>query len=135
VQRITHFIGRRRGLLSTTPSTTPHKTKQDIDGKTVPMSSFKGKAVLVVNTASACGFTPQYAELQEIYDKYKAKGLVVAAWPCNQFGKQEPGSNAQIKSFAKSTYSVTFPLFSKVRGSVCPTRLFARAPAGPLAPG
>ncbi|KAI8463516.1 MAG: glutathione peroxidase [Monoraphidium minutum] len=87
---------------------------KDIDGKNVNLSSYKGKVVLVVNTASACGFTPQFEELQGVYDKYKSKGFVVLGFPCNQFGKQDPGSNSQIKGFAKSTYNVTFPLFSKV---------------------
>lgn len=87
---------------------------KDIDGKNVSMSSYKNKVVLIVNTASACGFTPQYAELQQLQEKYGKKGFTVLGFPCNQFGAQEPGSNAQVKSFAKSNYSVSFPLFSKV---------------------
>jgi len=81
---------------------------QDIDGKNVSMSSYKNKVVLIVNTASACGFTPQYAELQQLQEKYGKKGFTVLGFPCNQFGAQEPGSNAQVKSFAKSNYSVSF---------------------------
>lgn len=87
---------------------------KDIDGKNVSMDQYKGKVVLVVNTASACGFTPQYADLQVLQDKYGKKGFTVLGFPCNQFGAQEPGSNSQVKSFAKSNYKVTFPLFSKV---------------------
>eukprot|EP00877_Chromochloris_zofingiensis_P000005 jgi/Chrzof1/10004/Cz04g23200.t1 len=75
------------------------------------LSKYKGKVVLVVNLASACGFTPQYAELQALYDKYSSKGLVILGFP---FGGQEPGPNSQIKQFAKQTYGVTFPLMSKV---------------------
>ncbi|KAG2442274.1 hypothetical protein HXX76_002361 [Chlamydomonas incerta] len=87
---------------------------KDIDGKNFQMSSLKNKAVLVVNLASACGFTPQYEELQELYNKYSKQGFVVLGFPCNQFGAQEPGSNQSIKQFAKSSYGVTFPLMSKV---------------------
>ncbi|PNW85678.1 hypothetical protein CHLRE_03g197750v5 [Chlamydomonas reinhardtii] len=87
---------------------------KDIDGKNFKLSSLKDKAVLVVNLASACGFTPQYAELQDLQDKYGKQGFVVLGFPCNQFGAQEPGSNQTIKQFAKSNYGVTFPLMSKV---------------------
>uniref|UniRef100_A0A7R9VAW9 Glutathione peroxidase n=1 Tax=Chlamydomonas euryale TaxID=1486919 RepID=A0A7R9VAW9_9CHLO len=87
---------------------------KNIDGKLTKLSTFKGKVVLVVNLASACGFTPQYTELETLYKKYKNQGLVIAGFPCNQFGAQEPGSNAEIKRFAQSTYGATFPLFSKV---------------------
>lgn len=87
---------------------------KDIDGKAVKLEAYKGKVVLVVNLASACGFTPQYTELEELYKKFGKQGLVVAGFPCNQFGKQEPGPNSEIKKFAKTKYNVTFPLFSKV---------------------
>lgn len=87
---------------------------QDIDGRATKMDKYKGKVVLVVNLASACGFTPQYAELQDLYQKYSSKGLVVLGFPCNQFGQQEPGSNSDIKAFAKKSYGVTFPLMGKV---------------------
>jgi len=87
---------------------------KDIDGKDTQLNKYQGKVVLVVNLASACGFTPQYAELQGLYSKYSSKGLVVLGFPCNQFGAQEPGSNSDIKSFAKKNYGVTFPLMSKV---------------------
>ncbi|EFJ48651.1 glutathione peroxidase [Volvox carteri f. nagariensis] len=89
-------------------------TVKDIDGKSFPLSTLKGKAVLVVNLASQCGFTPQYNELQAIYDKFGKQGFTVLGFPCNQFGAQEPGSNQSIKAFAKSQYGVTFPLMSKV---------------------
>lgn len=84
-----------------------------IDGKPLPMSSFKGKTVLVVNTASQCGFTPQYTQLEKVWQKYKDKGLVVLGVPSNDFGGQEPGSNAEIKKFCQGNYDVDFPLTSK----------------------
>jgi glutathione peroxidase len=84
-----------------------------IDGKPMPMSDFKGKTVLVVNTASQCGFTPQYTQLEAIYKKYKDKGLVVLGVPSNDFGGQEPGSNAEIKKFCTGNYDVDFPLTTK----------------------
>lgn len=86
---------------------------KDIDGRNVDLAKYKGKVVLVVNVASQCGFTPQYMGMQALYDKYKNKGFVLLGFPCNQFGGQEPGSNAQIKSFAKSK-GATFPLMDKV---------------------
>jgi len=90
-----------------------HKVK-DIDGKDVDLAEYKGKVVLIVNTASKCGLTPQYESLEVLYKKYKDKGLVVLAFPANEFGKQEPGSNSDIKEFCKDNYSVSFPLFSKI---------------------
>ncbi len=84
-----------------------------IDGQPLPMSSFKGKTVLVVNTASQCGFTPQYTQLEAVYKKYKDKGLVVLGVPSNDFGGQEPGSNAEIKKFCEGNYDVDFPLTTK----------------------
>jgi glutathione peroxidase len=86
---------------------------QTIDGKSMPLSEYKGKAVLVVNTASFCGYTPQYTGLQSLWEDYKDKGLVVLGVPANDFGAQEPGSNAEIKDFCESKYDVTFPLASK----------------------
>lgn len=90
-----------------------------IDGQPLPMSQYKGKAVLVVNTASFCGYTPQYEGLQSLWDDYKDKGLIVLGVPANDFGAQEPGTNAGIKTFCESKYDVTFPLASKetVKGS------------------
>ena len=84
-----------------------------IDGKPMPLSEFKGKTVLVVNTASQCGFTPQYAALEAIYKKYKDQGLVVLGVPSNDFGGQEPGTNAEIKKFCEGNYDVDFPLTTK----------------------
>jgi glutathione peroxidase len=85
-----------------------------IEGGPLPLSQFKGKAVLVVNTASFCGFTPQYEGLEAIYDQYRGKGLVVLGVPANNFGGQEPGTNDEIRKFCKSNYDVDFPLASKV---------------------
>jgi glutathione peroxidase len=87
---------------------------QTIDGKDVSLSQFKGKALLIVNTASQCGYTPQYKGLEELYQAYKAKGFEVLAFPSNDFGGQEPGSNAEVKSFCELKYKTTFPLFAKV---------------------
>ena len=89
-------------------------TLNDIDGKPVPLHQFKGKVLLIVNTASLCGNTPQYSELQNLYETYEAKGLEILAFPANNFGRQEPGSDAEIKSFCFTKYSLTFPLFSKI---------------------
>ncbi|GBF50566.1 glutathione peroxidase [Leptospira ryugenii] len=82
--------------------------------ETVPLSQYKDKVLLIVNTASQCGFTPQYKGLQEIYEKFNTKGLEVLAFPCNQFGEQEPGSDAEIKTFCERTFQTTFPIFSKI---------------------
>lgn len=86
----------------------------DIDGRMVELKQFKGKVLLLVNTASMCGNTPQYAGLQEMYERYQNRGFEVLAFPANNFGKQEPGSNSEIKSFCYTKYSLTFPLFSKI---------------------
>lgn len=85
-----------------------------IDGKTVALAKFKGKPMLVVNTASACGFTPQFAGLQELHDTYGPRGLVVLGFPCNQFGQQDPGSNSEIAQFCQLNYGVNFPMMAKV---------------------
>jgi glutathione peroxidase len=87
---------------------------KDIDGKDVDLAKYKGKVLLIVNTASQCGFTPQYKDLQAIYEKYKDQGFEVLAFPANEFGAQEPGDNQQIKEFCSATYRVGFPLFSKI---------------------
>jgi len=89
-------------------------TMDDIDGKPVSLSDFKGKVVLIVNVASKCGLTPQYEELQALYEKHKDKGLVILAFPANNFLGQEPGTDAEIKSFCSKNYGVTFPVFSKI---------------------
>ncbi|MBO5635363.1 MAG: glutathione peroxidase [Bacteroidales bacterium] len=87
---------------------------KDMDGKEVSLSEYKGKVLLIVNTATKCGFTPQYEELQEMYDKYKDKGLVILDFPCNQFGEQAPGDIASIHEFCTEKYSTTFPQFDKI---------------------
>ena len=87
---------------------------ESIDGGLLPLSQFKGKAILVVNTASFCGFTPQYEGLENIYKEYKSKGLVVLGVPANDFGGQEPGTDAEIKQFCKGEYAIDFPMASKV---------------------
>ena len=87
---------------------------KDIDGKDVALADYKGQVLLVVNVASKCGNTPQYAALESAYEKYKAQGFAVLGFPCNQFKNQEPGSNEQIKEFCTDTYHVSFPLFDKL---------------------
>jgi glutathione peroxidase len=89
-------------------------TLPSIDGKPMPLADFKGKVVLVVNVASRCGFTPQYSALEALYEKYKDQGFVIVGFPANNFGAQEPGTNAEIKTFCSRKYNVTFPLYSKV---------------------
>jgi glutathione peroxidase len=84
-----------------------------LEGGTIDFSKYKGKKILVVNTASECGYTPQYADLQKLYDEYKAN-LVIVGFPANNFGGQEPGSNAEIKEFCKKNYGVSFPMAGKV---------------------
>ncbi|THJ18672.1 MAG: glutathione peroxidase [Nitrospira sp. CG24B] len=86
----------------------------DIDGHPVDLKTFKGKVLLVVNTASMCGNTPQYAGLQEMYERYQERGFEVLAFPANDFGQQEPGTNQEIKGFCYTKYSISFPLFSKI---------------------
>jgi glutathione peroxidase len=87
---------------------------KDIDGKDASLKPYQGKVLLIVNVASKCGFTPQYAALEALYRKYKDQGLVVLGFPCNQFGGQEPGTDADIKQFCTSKYDVTFPMFDKI---------------------
>jgi glutathione peroxidase len=87
---------------------------KDIDGKDVALSDYKGKVLLIVNVASKCGYTKQYAGLEALYQKYKDRGVVVLGLPCNQFGGQEPGSNAEIKEFCSTKFNVTFPMFDKI---------------------
>jgi glutathione peroxidase len=89
-------------------------TADTLDGQTVALDKYRGKVLLIVNTASECGFTPQYKGLQELYARYAARGLEVLGFPCNQFGKQEPGDAAQIGSFCEKNYGVTFPMFAKI---------------------
>jgi glutathione peroxidase len=88
---------------------------KDIDGKEIKLSDYKGKVLLIVNVASRCGFTKQYNGLEEIYRKYKERGFEILAFPCNDFGNQEPGTNEEIKEFCSSKFDVSFQLFDKVK--------------------
>jgi glutathione peroxidase len=85
-----------------------------IDGEDISLEQYSGQVLLIVNTASKCGFTPQYKELQELYETYKDRGFSVLGFPCNQFMSQEPGSEEEIRSFCELNYGVTFPLFAKI---------------------
>ena len=89
-------------------------TLNSIDGKPAPLSQYQGKVVMIVNVASRCGYTPQYAGLEKIYEKYKDQGFVILGFPANNFGGQEPGTNEEIKTFCSSKYMVTFPMYSKI---------------------
>jgi glutathione peroxidase len=91
-----------------------HFTVKNIKGEEVSLEQYKGKALVIVNVASKCGFTPQYKGLQAIYEEYKDRGLVVLGFPCNQFMQQEPGTNEEIASFCEMNYGVTFPMFAKI---------------------
>lgn len=85
-----------------------------IDGTPIDLSRYRGKVLLIVNTASACGFTPQYKGLEEVYRQFRERGVEVLGFPCNQFGKQEPGGEAEIGAFCEKNYGVSFPLFAKI---------------------
>lgn len=87
---------------------------KDIDGNDTSLKAYKGKVLLIVNVASQCGLTPQYKELQELQEKYAGRGFTVLAFPCNDFGAQEPGTNAEIKEFCSTKYKVSFPIFDKI---------------------
>ena len=89
-------------------------TAETLHGKPAPLADWRDKVVLIVNTASKCGFTPQYAGLEALYRKYKDRGLVVLGFPCNQFGAQEPGDAKQIEAFCETKFHVTFPMFAKI---------------------
>lgn len=89
-------------------------TLNDIDGKPTPLAQYKGKTLLIVNVASKCGYTKQYADLEKLYEQYKDKGLVILGFPANNFMGQEPGSDLEIKQFCTSRYNVSFPMFSKI---------------------
>lgn len=99
--------------LAASPSVLDFKMR-DIDGKDVKLKKYKGNVLLVVNTASKCGYTPQYEGLQATYEKYKDKGFYVLGFPANNFGSQEPGTEKEIKEFCTSKYKVTFPMFAKI---------------------
>jgi len=100
--------------MSTSPSIYDFSAKT-IDGSEAKLDTFKGKALLVVNVASKCGFTPQYKGLETLYKKYKDKGFEVLGFPCDQFGHQEPGDEKEIKDFCSLTYDVSFPMFAKIK--------------------
>lgn len=105
--------------VSAEPSATDHEcalsfSAKTIDGESVDLHDYEGKVVLIVNVASKCGLTRQYAGLQSLYEKYQDKGLVILGFPCNEFGGQEPGTEAEIKQFCSTKYDVTFPMMSKV---------------------
>ena len=85
-----------------------------IDGQNVELSQYRGRVLLIVNTASACGFTPQFAGLEQLHQRYASQGLTVLGFPCNQFGSQDPGDNAQIASFCQKNYGVSFPMMAKI---------------------
>jgi glutathione peroxidase len=89
-------------------------TATGLSGAPVDLAQYKGKVLLIVNTASACGFTPQYKGLEQVYQQFRDRGVVVLGFPCNQFGAQEPGDEAAIGAFCEKNYGVTFPLFAKV---------------------
>ncbi|MDB5734733.1 MAG: glutathione peroxidase family protein [Alphaproteobacteria bacterium] len=89
-------------------------TAASLTGEELPLETWRGRVLLIVNTASACGFTPQYAGLEALYKKYEPRGLTVLGFPCNQFGAQEPGSETEIGAFCEKNYGVTFPLFAKI---------------------
>lgn len=95
-------------------ATTHDFTASTIDGSTRPLKDFAGKALLIVNVASQCGLTPQYAGLQRLHETYRDRGFAVLGFPCNQFGAQEPGSEGEIKTFCETRFGVTFPMFAKV---------------------
>lgn len=89
-------------------------TVKDQNGNEIPLSNFKGKVLLIVNTATGCGFTPQYDTLEDIYEEFKEKGFEILDFPCNQFANQAPGSDEEIHSFCTGRYGITFPQFSKI---------------------
>jgi len=91
-----------------------HFKVKTIDGPETSLSEYQGKTLLIVNVASQCGFTPQYAGLEELYQKYSSQGFSILGFPCNQFGHQEPGNDQEIKNFCSTRYHVSFPLFSKI---------------------
>jgi glutathione peroxidase len=121
VLEIMHSHGKFLGLLALLLATSLFAasgiydfTLPSIDGKPAPIANYRGKVILMVNVASRCGFTPQYTALEAIYEKYKDQGFVILGFPANNFGAQEPGTNAEIKKFCSTKYNVTFPLYSKV---------------------
>jgi glutathione peroxidase len=129
------------GLLSVAPASAGATTAWDfsfvgIDGQPLPLAQYRGQAVLIVNTASQCGFTPQYKGLEALAEKYQERGLVVIGVPSNDFGQQEPGSSTEIKQFCQTTFGIRFPLTEKVKvvgGDAHPFYQWAARELGPLA--
>jgi len=99
---------------SSQPASIYDFTLNDINGKPVPLADYRGKVLLIVNVASKCGYTKQYADLEKLYEQYKDKGLVVLGFPANNFMGQEPGTDAEIQQFCTTQYNITFPMFSKI---------------------
>src|SRR5580700_9815342 len=108
------LLGLAVGAMAFAASSVYDFTLASIDGAAAPLSGFKGKVVLLVNVASKCGYTPQYAGLEKLYETYKDKGFVIVGVPANNFGAQEPGTNEEIKTFCTRNYNVTFPMYSKI---------------------
>jgi glutathione peroxidase len=107
---------------------------KDIDGRDTSLASYKGRVLLIVNVASKCGYTKQYAGLEALHQKHKAQGFAVLGFPCNQFGGQEPGTNEEIKEFCSSKFSVTFPLFDKLEVNGAGRHPLYTRLAGPASP-
>jgi glutathione peroxidase len=105
----------RSGIYLNPMSVIIDHTVESITGESVDLSDYRGKALLIVNVASRCGFTNQYAGLQELYERYRERGLEILGFPCNQFAGQEPGSNEAIQNFCRESWGVTFPMFAKLK--------------------
>jgi glutathione peroxidase len=101
-------------MSATVPTSPLDFTLDSIDGAPVALDQYRGSVVLIVNVASQCGLTPQYAGLQKLYDTYRERGFVVLGFPANEFGRQEPGTNAEIRAFCSTRFNVTFPMFAKI---------------------
>ena len=110
-----HLFGKTNTMSTSSSQQWFGLSAKQMDGSTLPIESLRGRVVLVVNVASRCGFTPQYKQLQELHDRYGDKGLTILAFPCNQFGGQEPGSDSEVLQFCSTNYGVTFPVMSKVQ--------------------
>jgi glutathione peroxidase len=100
--------------MTTAPASVYDFDALSIDGRSVPLSQYRGRVLLIVNTASACGFTPQFGGLEQLHQTYGGRGLVVLGFPCNQFGAQDPGSNDEIGAFCQKNYGVSFPMMGKI---------------------
>lgn len=100
--------------MTTTPASVYDFEALSIDGRAVPLSQYRGRVLLIVNTASACGFTPQFGGLEQLHQTYGERGLVVLGFPCNQFGSQDPGTNDEIGAFCQRNYGVSFPMMGKI---------------------